>query len=58
MADSYRHDEELRVLAEQLERRNDEIAKLKKERDSRNKLYKDLEAEYEALQEENNKRRI
>ncbi len=58
IADNFRHEEELKLLTDQVERRADEIGKLKKERDSRNKQYKDLEMEYETLQEENNKRRI
>jgi chromosome segregation ATPase len=58
VAENMRHEEELRLLTDQLERKIDEIGKLKKERDARNKQYKDLEIEYESLQEENNRRRI
>lgn len=38
-----RYEEEIRHVTEQLERKNDEIGKLKKERDARSKQYKDLE---------------
>jgi hypothetical protein len=40
--ENIRYDEEIRLIADQLERKSDEIVKLKKERDSRNKQYKDL----------------
>lgn len=46
IGETFRHEEELRLLADQVERRSDEIGKLKKERDARNKQYKDLEVEY------------
>ena len=58
IGENFRHDEEVRMVTEQIERKTDEIARLKKERESRNKQYKDIEMEYETLQEENNKRRI
>jgi len=40
--ENVRHDDELRLLSEQVERKSDEINKLKKERDAKNKQFKDL----------------
>jgi hypothetical protein len=42
VGDYFRHDEEVRMMTEQLERRNEENGKLKKEREVRSKQFKDL----------------
>jgi chromosome segregation ATPase len=58
VVENIRYEEELKLLADQLDRRNEEVGKLKKEREQRLKQYRDLEIEYENLQEESNKRRM